>query len=42
MVGHNSLDEVVFLIQRHMTDIMTKITFSADVSSLAALVAGLR
>jgi hypothetical protein len=29
------------LIQRHMTDIMTKITISADVTGLATAVAGL-
>jgi hypothetical protein len=35
------LDEVVLLIQRHMADIMTKVAFSADVTSLATVVAGL-
>jgi hypothetical protein len=32
----------VFLIQRHMTDIMMKITLSADVTGLPTAVAGLR
>jgi hypothetical protein len=36
------LDEVVLLIQRHMADIMMKVTLSADVTSLATAVAGLR
>jgi hypothetical protein len=36
------LDEVVFFIQRHMTDVMMKITISADVTGLATAVAGVR
>jgi hypothetical protein len=42
MVGHNMLDEVILLIQRHMVDIMMKVAFSADVTGLATAVAGLR
>jgi hypothetical protein len=30
------------LIQRYMVDVMMKVTISADVTSLAAVVAGLR
>jgi hypothetical protein len=41
MVGHNSLDEFVFLIQGHIADIMTEVALSADVASLATAVAGL-
>jgi hypothetical protein len=41
MVGHTSLDEVIFLMQRHMMDIMTGITFSTDVTGLTTVVAGL-
>jgi hypothetical protein len=41
VIGHNLLDEVVFLIQRHITDVMTKITISADVTGLPTAVAGL-
>jgi hypothetical protein len=40
-VGHNSLDEFVFLIQGHVADIMTKVTVSADVTGLATAVTGL-
>jgi hypothetical protein len=36
------LDEVVFLIQCHMMDVMMKITLSADVTGLPTAVAGLR
>jgi hypothetical protein len=42
MIGHNSLDEFVFLIQGHVADIMTKVAVSADVTGLTAAVAGLR
>jgi hypothetical protein len=41
-VGHNSLDEFVFLIQGHVADVMTKVAVSADVTSLATAVTGLR
>jgi hypothetical protein len=40
-VGHNSLDEFVFLIQGHIIDVMTKVAVSADVTSLATVIAGL-
>jgi hypothetical protein len=42
MVGHNLLDELILLIQHHMADVMTKFAISADVTSLATVVAGLR
>jgi hypothetical protein len=35
MVGHNMLDEVIFLILCHMAEIMIKVAFSADMTSLA-------
>jgi hypothetical protein len=41
MVGYNMLDELVLLIQHYTADIMMKVTFSADVISLATAVAGL-
>jgi hypothetical protein len=41
MVGHNLLDGFVLLIQRHMVDVMMKVTLFADVTSLATAVAGL-
>jgi hypothetical protein len=40
-IGHNLLDEFVFLIQCHMADIMTKVALFADVTGLATAVAGL-
>jgi hypothetical protein len=40
-IGHNSLDEFVFLIQGHVADIMTTVTVFADVTGLATAVAGL-
>jgi hypothetical protein len=42
MVGHNLLDEAVFLIQCHMADVMLKVAVFTDVTGLATLVAGLR
>jgi hypothetical protein len=41
VVGHDVLDELVFLIQHHMVDVMTKVTLFADVAGLATAVAGL-
>jgi hypothetical protein len=41
-VGQDVLDELVFLFQCHVADIMTEVTFSADVTSLATAVACLR
>jgi hypothetical protein len=41
-VGHNPLDVLVLLIQCHVVDVMTKVAFSAYVTSLATVVAGLR
>jgi hypothetical protein len=41
-VGHNLLDEVILFIQHHMEDVMMKVTFSTDVTSLATALAGLR
>jgi hypothetical protein len=41
VVGHNSLDEFVFLIQGHVADIMTEVALSADVASLSTAVTGL-
>jgi hypothetical protein len=41
-VGHNPLDEVIFLIQCHVANIMTEVALSADVASLATAVTGLR
>jgi hypothetical protein len=35
------LDELVLLIQRHVVDIMMKVAFSANVTSLTTAVAGL-
>jgi hypothetical protein len=40
-VGHNLLDDFVFLIQGHVADIMMKVAVSADVTGLATAVAGL-
>jgi hypothetical protein len=40
MVGHNMLDKVILFIQCYMVDIMMKVAFSADVTSLATVVAG--
>jgi hypothetical protein len=39
-VGHNTLDKVVLLIQCHVADIMMEVALSADVTSLATVVAG--
>jgi hypothetical protein len=41
VVGHNTLDKVVLLIQCHVADVMMEVTLSADVASLATAVAGL-
>jgi hypothetical protein len=38
-VGQNVLDELVFLFQCHVADIMMEVTFSADVTSVATTVA---
>jgi hypothetical protein len=38
-VGQDVLHELVFLFQCHVVDIMTEVTFSADVTSLATAVA---
>jgi hypothetical protein len=40
-VGHDVLDELILLIQRHMADVMTKVAPFADVAGLATAVAGL-
>jgi hypothetical protein len=40
-VGHDVLDELVFLIQHHMVDVMTKVALFADVAGFATVVAGL-
>jgi hypothetical protein len=40
-VGHNPLDEAVFLIQCHMADVMPKVAVFTDVTGLAVSVAGL-
>jgi hypothetical protein len=42
VIGHNSLDEFVFLIQGHVVDVMMEVAVSADVTGLATTVAGLR
>jgi hypothetical protein len=34
-IGHNLLDEFVFLIQGHVADVMTTVAFFADVTGLA-------
>jgi hypothetical protein len=41
-VGQDVLDELVFLFQCHVADIMMEVAFSADVTSLATAVACLR
>jgi hypothetical protein len=41
MVGHNPLDEAVFLFQCHMADVMPKVALSADVNGLATAVTSL-
>jgi hypothetical protein len=41
-IGHNPLDEFVFLIQGHVVDVVMTVTFFADVNGLATAVAGLR
>jgi hypothetical protein len=41
-VGHNLLDKFILLIQCHVADVMMKVTFSADVTGLDTVVAGLR
>jgi hypothetical protein len=41
VVGHNTLDEVVFLVQCHVSDVMMEVALSADVAGLATAVAGL-
>jgi hypothetical protein len=41
VVGHNTLDEVVLLIQCHVVDVIMEVALSADVTSLATAVAGL-
>jgi hypothetical protein len=38
-VGQDVLDELVFLFQCHVADIMMEVTFSADVTSLATVIA---
>jgi hypothetical protein len=39
MVGQDVLDELVFLFQCHVVDIMTEVAFFADVTRLATSVA---
>jgi hypothetical protein len=41
VIGHNLLDEFVFLIQGHVADVMTEVALSTDVASLPTAVAGL-
>jgi hypothetical protein len=41
-VGQDVLDELVFLFQCHVADIMMEVAFSANVASLATAVACLR
>jgi hypothetical protein len=41
VVGHNLLDEVVFLFQHHMADIIIRVAFSANMTGLTTAVAGL-
>jgi hypothetical protein len=41
MIGHNSLDEFVFLIQGHVADVMTMVVVFANVTGLSTAVAGL-
>jgi hypothetical protein len=41
MVGHNLLDEVIFLIKCHVADVMMEVALSADVAGLATAVTGL-
>jgi hypothetical protein len=38
-VGQDVLDELIFLFQCHMADIMMEVTLSTDVTSLATVVA---
>jgi hypothetical protein len=42
VVGQDVLDELIFLFQCHVADIIMKVTFFADVTSLATAVACLR
>jgi hypothetical protein len=42
VVGQDVLDVLVFLFQRHVADIMPKVTVFTDVAGLATSVAGLR
>jgi hypothetical protein len=39
MVGQDVLDELIFLFQCHVVDIMMEVAFFADVTSLATAVA---
>jgi hypothetical protein len=41
VVGEDVLDELLFLFQCHVADIMMEVTFSTDVTSLATAVASL-
>jgi hypothetical protein len=41
-VGQDVLDELVFLFQCHVADIIMEVAFSADMTSLATAVACLR
>jgi hypothetical protein len=39
-IGHNTLDEFVFLIQCHVANVVTEFAFPASVASLVTLVTG--
>jgi hypothetical protein len=40
-IGHDPLDEAVFLIKHHVADVVAEIALFADVTGLATVVAGL-